>query len=131
MAQRDVEVGQEFVDAVNHGDIDAALRIAHPDVVFEPLRTATEGAFAGRDGLKRFLLDTTETFEVFNVDLADVRDCGNCVVAIGSIRIRGRGSKIDTEVLTASVSEYRDGLLWRYRDYGDKDQALEAAGLKN
>jgi ketosteroid isomerase-like protein len=29
----------------------------------------------------------------------------------------------------AVVAGFRDGLITRFQDYGDKDQALEAAGL--
>lgn len=129
MSQGDVDAGLEFVDAVNRGDIDAAVRLVHPDVVFEPLRAATEGAFAGRDGLKRFLRDTAETFELFRVDYTDIRDLGDRVLAIGSIRIRGRQSGVETEIPSAAIAEYRDGLMWRYKDYGEARVALEAAGL--
>lgn len=106
MSQGDVDAGLEFVDAVNRGDIDAAVRLVHPDVVFEPLRAPTEGAFAGRDGLKRFLRDTAETFELFRVDYTDI-----------------------TDIPSAAIAEYRDGLMWRYKDYGEARVALEAAGL--
>jgi hypothetical protein len=32
-------------------------------------------------------------------------------------------------VPSAAIAEYRDGLLWRYKDYGQARLALEAAGL--
>ena len=129
MSQQDVDVGHQFVDAVNRSDVETALRLVHPEVVFESLRAATEGAFIGRDGLTRFLDDTAETFELFQVQHSDVRDLGDRVLAIGTIRIRGRGSGIETEVPTASIAEFRDGMIWRYKDYGDPRAALEAAGL--
>ena len=129
MSQENVEAGRQFVDAVNRGDTGAALELVHSEVVFEPLRAATEGAFVGHEGLSRFLADTLETFALFRVDLTDVRDLGNRVLAIGTIRVRGRASGVETDIPTASISQYRDGLLWRYKDYGDDRLALEAAGL--
>ena len=48
---------------------------------------------------------------------------------IGSIRMRGRESSVETDVPTAAVVEFRDGLLWRYKGYGQARLALEAAGL--
>ena len=57
------------------------------------------------------------------------RPPGHCVLAIGSINGRGRGGGVETDIPTAAVAEYRDELLWRFRDYGDAALALEAAGL--
>ena len=43
--------------------------------------------------------------------------------------VRGRESGVETDVPTAAVVEFRDGLLWRYKDYGNARLALEAVGL--
>ena len=129
MSQENVDAAHKFVEAVNGGDVEAALRVCHPDLVFEPLRTATEGAFVGHDGIRRFLADTSNTFEVFRVESADVRDLGDRVLGIGSVRVRGKGSGVEMDISTAAIAEYRDGLMWRYKDYGDRQKALEAAGL--
>jgi ketosteroid isomerase-like protein len=129
MSQENVEAARQFMEAVNAGDIETAVRLVHPEVVFIPLRAATEGAFVGRDGLRRFLADTMETFGLFQVGYTDVRDLGDHVLAIGSIRVRGAASGVETDIPSAALGEYRDGLLWRYKDYGDRRAALEAAGL--
>jgi len=131
MSQENVETAHQFVEAVNGGDVEAALRLCHPELVFEPLRTATEGAFVGHDGIKRFLADTLNTFEIFRVEPTDVRDLGDRVLGIGSIRVRGRGGGVEIDVPTAAIAEYRDGLMWRYKDYGEARLAFEAAGLSD
>jgi ketosteroid isomerase-like protein len=69
MSQENVDAGQAFIEAVNRGDVDAAVQLCHPALVFEPLRAATEGAFLGRDGIRQFLADTSATFELFRVDV--------------------------------------------------------------
>ena len=51
------------------------------------------------------------------------------MLAIGSIKVRGRGGGVEADIPTAAVAEYGDELLWRFRDYGDAALALEAAGL--
>ena len=81
-------------------------------------------------GVRRFLADTAETFELFRPAYADIRDLGDRVLAIGSIRVRGRGSGVDTDIPTAGIAEYRAGLLWRWKDYGEARLALEASGLR-
>ncbi len=50
------------------------------------------------------------------------------MIAVGKIRIRGRGSGVETESPTAVVVEFRDGLMYRFKDYGDADAARAAVG---
>jgi ketosteroid isomerase-like protein len=51
------------------------------------------------------------------------------VLAFGTIRIRGRGSGVETEVPSAVLVTVRDGRVTYFKDYGDRLAALEAAGL--
>ena len=50
--------------------------------------------------------------------------------ALGTLRVIGRSSGIETEVPVAFVARFRDGLMTECKDYGDKSRALEAAGLE-
>jgi ketosteroid isomerase-like protein len=118
------------VDAINRLDVTAVLGFVDEDTVFEPLRSQTEGAFVGAEGMRRFLADTAETFELFKATYPDVRDLGDeRLLAVGTIRMRGRESGAETDVRTAAVVEFRDGRMLTYRDYGDVQSALRAAGL--
>jgi ketosteroid isomerase-like protein len=63
------------------------------------------------------------------MDFDDLRDVGNRVVALGTLRATGRGSGISFEVPLAMVATFRGGLITRLKDYGDKESALEAAAL--
>ena len=99
--------------------------------VFEPLRSATEGVFVGPEGMRRFLADTAETFDLFKATYPDIRDLGDGrLLALGTIRMRGRESRVETDVVTAAIVEFRDGVLVSYKDYGAARPALEAAGLR-
>jgi hypothetical protein len=129
MSDEHVATFHRWVDSLQHRDVEAGLALAHPEVVMEPLRAATEGVFVGHARLRRFVDDTDATFDLFDVQYTDIRDLGDCVLAIGSIRVRGHGSGVETDIPTAAIAEYRDGLLWRFRDYGEVSLALEAAGL--
>ena len=98
---------------------------------FEPLRSATEGVFVGPEGMRRFLADTAETFDLFKATYPDIRDLGDGrLLAIGTIRMRGRESRVETDVVTAAIVAFRDGVLVSYKDYGAAQPALEAAGLR-
>ena len=130
MSSADVETFLRGADGIARLDADAVLEALHEDAVFEPPRAATEGAYIGHEGMRRFLEDTAETFEVFEPNLTDVRDLGDGrVLAIGTIRMRGRGSGLESDVTTAAIAEFRDGLMVRYKDYVDPRLAREVAGL--
>jgi ketosteroid isomerase-like protein len=130
MSQENVDAFRRGADAISRGDTLDIPEFVHPDAVFEPLRAGTEGAFLGHEGMRRFIADTEEMFAVFRISYTDIRDLGDRVLAIGSIRMRGRESGVETDVPSAAIAEYRDGLLWRYKDYGDRRSALRAAGLR-
>ena len=63
------------------------------------------------------------------IQCRDVRDLGDRVLALGVIHATGKESGAETELPLAVVARFRDGLITDFTDYGDKDQALEAAGL--
>ena len=118
------------MDAINRVDAATLVEMLDEQSVFEPLRSATEGAFVGREGMRRFLADTAETFDLFKANYTDLRDLGDGrILALGTIRIRGRESQVESDVDTAAIVEFRDGVLVHYKDYGDARSALEAAGL--
>jgi ketosteroid isomerase-like protein len=126
-----VELFLRGTDAINRFDAAALMEMVDERSVFEPLRSATEGAFVGPEGMRRFLADTAETFDLFKATYPDVRDLGDGrLLAIGTIRMRGRESGVETDVATAAIVEFRDGVLVRYKDYGEARLALEAAGLQ-
>jgi len=129
MSQENVEAFRRGADAISRGDVVDIPQLVHPEAVFEPLRSATEGPYVGHEGMRRFIADTEEMFEVFQISTRTFRDLGDRLVAIGSIRMRGRESGVETDVPSAAIVEYVDGLLFRYKDYGQARLALDAAGL--
>jgi len=131
MSEENIEAFRRGGDAIEGGGFDDELldELVDPDVVFEPLRAPVSGVYRGHDGIRQFLADTAESFDVFRFDLSDVRDLGDRVLAIGTLHIRARGGGIETDVPTAGIATYRDGRMIHWKDFGDKKKALEAAGL--
>jgi ketosteroid isomerase-like protein len=125
-----IELFLRGMDAINRSDAAALLEMIDERSVFEPLRSATEGAFIGPEGMRRFLADTMDAFDLFKASYTDIRDLGDGrLLAIGTLRMRGRASGVESDIATAAIVEFRDGVLVHYKDYGDRRVALEAAGL--
>ena len=132
MSQENVERFRRGADALERGGVDVALldELIHPDVIFEPLRAPVSGTYRGHDGIRQFIADTAASFDVFRFVRSDIRDLGDRVLAIGTLHIRARKGGIETDVPTAGIATYRDGRLVHWKDYGDRERALEAAGLR-
>jgi ketosteroid isomerase-like protein len=130
MSRSNVELFRLGANAVTRGDPAAVIELVDEGIEFEPRRAATEGAFRGHDGIREFFGDTRESFELFELTYDDVRDLGDGqVLGLGKIRIRGRGSGVETEVPTAVIASFRDGRMTHFKDYGDHSAAMAAAGL--
>jgi len=129
MSQENVEKMLASLDAFARNDVPALLRLADPQVQFEPQLAALQGTYVGHDGLREFYADAWENLKVIGVDCPDVRDLGDRVLAIGTFRIGGTGSGIETDAPFAILATFQDGLISHLKDYGETSQALEAAGL--
>jgi ketosteroid isomerase-like protein len=130
MSQENVDAFLEHVEAVNRADVPGALRFMDPEIQFETQVSALQGSYTGHDGARAFYTDILGHFEVFQVHFSDVRDLGDQVLALGTVRTTGKGSGIEQETPLAIVMTLREGLITQFKDYGDKAEALEAAGLR-
>jgi ketosteroid isomerase-like protein len=131
MSQGNIEALRAGYDAINRSDLDAVLGLVDPEVVFEPLRAPVSGAYYGLGGIREFFADTAESFDRFHVEAPEMRDLGDGrVLAIGTMRARVKQGGVETEVTSAGIATFRAGRLLRWKDYGDKARALEAAGLR-
>ena len=106
------------------------LARATDDLEWVPATIATvEGdSFQGKDGARKFFEQWGETWETWDVDVAEVREQPDTVVVLGHVHATGRGSGVELDQPVAYVFELRDGLLARGRSFFDHDQALTVAG---
>jgi ketosteroid isomerase-like protein len=130
MSQENVDLFLEGAEAIGRGDLEAVLDVASEDVVWIAARSAVEGAYRGHEGMRQFLADNAENFELFEPHFEEVRDLGDRVLGIGRFRIRARESGVETAFLVAGIATYREGKLVRWEDFRERHLALKAAGLR-
>ncbi len=107
----------------------AFLGLMHPDIRFEPQQALLEGSYEGPDGVGTWLVDLAEHYAGGHMEYTDVRELGDRVLALGTLRVTGKSSGIEIEVPLAIVASLREGLIAHLKDYGDHRAALEAVGL--
>jgi ketosteroid isomerase-like protein len=129
MSRDNVVLVRKLQERWNRGDTTVDPDTFHPDVEFLPLRAATEGSYRGIPGIEAFIADTLEVFDKFEMHFK-YADLGEQVLAWGTIHLRARGSGVETDVKSGGVFEFRDGKIVRWEDFGSKDKALEAAGVR-
>ena len=132
MSRENVEVLRRAMKAWNRGDLDAWLEAAHPEVEWSSaIARRMEGieiVSRGHAELRRFWNEWHSVWEL-TVEIPEIRDLGNTVLAVGRMRARGKASGVDLDEPVAYVFEFDGGLIRRARSYLDPNQALEALGL--
>ena len=132
MSKENVETVRRSLDAWNRGDVDAWLEAAHPDIEWvSEVAMRLEGAatvFRGMAGMRDYWDDWHSVWNV-TIDVSEIRDLGDTVVALAQVRTRGEASGIDIERPVAYVFEFEGALARKARAYLDPQEALEAVGL--
>jgi ketosteroid isomerase-like protein len=129
IAQR---VGSRSYAAFNRNDLDALLPLYDSACLWDWSHFAgwpDDPVFRGPDGLRRGWLFFREAWGDFEVELSEVRDCGDQVMCTCHMRATGEGSGVGLETTWWQVVEFRDGLITLVANYTDRREALEAAGL--
>ena len=129
MSQENVDRLVETIEAYNRHDVEGVLRLMGPEIEFEHRLAELQGKFVGVEAVRGWIADLDAYFESAHIDCSDIRDLGDRVLALGTVRAIGRESGVETELPYTVVASFRNGLVTRFIDYGDRDKALEAAGL--
>ncbi len=130
MSQENVESARTAYQAWNEGDLEGQLAALHPDLewVTSGVFPDLEPLYRGHAGYRKFWQDFRGTFESFHIEVEQLRDCGDRVVALLTFQATGRdGVRVGRQA--ANVLSYRDGLAVRIEAYGEWADALEAVGL--
>jgi ketosteroid isomerase-like protein len=134
MSQQNVESFKRAVEANNRRDVEAFLEELDPEVEWHPGLPALLGGEAtvgrGHEGARALLRDVYDALAVFHLEISEIRDLGDRIVAFGRMHARGRESGAETESPWNYVVDYKNGKATLIRTYLDPQEALDAAGLR-
>ena len=86
--------------------------------------------FRGVEGVRRLIQEVRESLDDFRTEPFEYLDGGNCVVAGLVHRGRGKGSAAEVEMREWNVFRFQGGKVVSVHEYGDREEALRAAGLQ-
>jgi uncharacterized protein len=124
---KDAETVRASYEAVNRGDIDAAMEALHEDAEWHESGALPEpDVHVGRADIGDFLREFLAQWESFHQEIIDTQESGDRVGMFIHLTAVGRGSSAEVDARYAHVWTMRDGLAERVDAYYDLDNAREA-----
>jgi ketosteroid isomerase-like protein len=141
MSHENLEAVQEVIAAVNDRDLDRYLAHCTESIRLETPWAAVEGAYEGPDAIRRLFSDLSDTLPDFHLVVERLEPIGSDrVLAFLRASATGRASGITAEagnpsatgrgIPSANVYDFAGGKIRRIRVFLDRQEALEAVGLR-
>ena len=131
MSEANVEIVRRLYAAMDARDVEAVAGLAHPDVEWVPDSRVGSGPIRGRENVIRFFTERAEMFATVRTETERLWTSGDRVLAFLRVTGEGRASGVPFEIRIAHLWTVRDGVVLRGEGYGDRGQALEAAGVSD
>jgi ketosteroid isomerase-like protein len=131
MSPQSVEVVREGNEAFNRRDADRWLSYAAPEIEWVPGGPAAieRSIYRGRDEVADGLASLWQTWDLFHLEEAEVRDLGDSVLWLGRAKLRGSASHVEVDQEFAIHFVIRGGKFTRIQVFLTWSAALEAVGL--
>lgn len=130
MSEENVEVVRRLYRAMNARDTAAFADLAHPALEWVPDERVGEAPVRGRENVIRWFSDLNEMFTDLRTETERVMETDDQVLVFVRVIGSGMGSGAGFDIRIAHLWTLSDGLVVRGEGYGDRDEALEAAGLR-
>jgi ketosteroid isomerase-like protein len=133
MSQENVELSLRALDAWNRRDVDALVALVSPDVVWEenPELPGLREVYRGRAEVRAWMEEVLEVLENLHVEVAKITELGDDrVFGETVLTARGKGSGVPVELRFWTVGSFAEGMITRRQVFWTRDEALEAAGLR-
>ena len=133
MSEENVEILRRGFEALNARDLDRYyVEFFDPEVEWQSSAEDPDAAtHRGLQAYKRYLEQWLESFDGLRADVEESIDVGDGrVFTWNRWTGRGSGSGAPADWYLAIIFTMRDGKIVRGEEYFDRDEALEAAGLR-
>jgi ketosteroid isomerase-like protein len=102
-----------------------------PDVeLIPPNRSPDSAPVKGMQEVRAWWVDQRETVGNLSIEVEKLIEAEEFILALIRLRIRPHGADADFELRIAHLWTLRDGKLIRCEIFPERDEALEAAGLR-
>jgi ketosteroid isomerase-like protein len=135
MSQENVEIVRQMYDAAAHRDSGAVLALYDPGVEVDMSRSPCRDLvgkrfYHGHDGLRTFYREWNGAWEAVESDVEELIDAGDRVISVETTRGRGQESGAAVEMHICGIWTISAGRIVRVEWLEAREDALEAAGLR-
>ena len=132
MSQENAEIMRRAYTALQKQGVEEMLAFTHPDFeMTTPASLASEpDTYRGHDGVRRYFDSFGDAMEGVYLEGLEFIPAGDKVMAVASLRARGRSTGIEAEQRAFLVWTLRDGLVIGLEAFPERAEALEAAHLE-
>ncbi len=127
MSQENVEIVRRLAEAFPH-DEEEWLSKVDPALEWYPIEEA-HSLSRGHEAAIRVRRSWLENWEGHQMDVEEVKDGADSVVACMHLTGRGKMSGVEVDFRVYMHFKLRDGKVVYCYEYADRGEALEAAGL--
>jgi ketosteroid isomerase-like protein len=120
-----------FYAALARRDVEGVLSLCDDDVELyqAPGVEETTRVPQGHERVAGWLRGWLDSWERYEPTVDDLRESGDDVVSLVTVRARGRGSSFDIDEEVADVFRVRDDKIVRLRLHVSREEALRDSGL--
>jgi ketosteroid isomerase-like protein len=135
MSEENVEVVRGIYEAYAQRDDVTPFEVYAADIVWD-LSNARRGGllpkpvFEGHEGVRQFWRDALSAWGEIDFEVEELTDAGDRVLAVIREREVGRTSGVPVETTHLAVYTLADGKVIQMQVFDERQQALEAAGLR-
>jgi ketosteroid isomerase-like protein len=123
-----LDVVRRGIEAYNRGDRDALAEFVSEDMVaVVPDGMANAGVYHGVEGFRQMMASWDEAWEEPTIDVEELVEEGDALIAQVLQYGRGRGSGIETRMQAFYVLHVRDGRLCGWRWCQTREEAVRHA----
>jgi ketosteroid isomerase-like protein len=113
--------------ALNAGDWEASIESISSDVEWVVAKEHPNArTIHGLDDARAYREDWSQTLPGFKIELGEITERGDAVLALGSVRGAGAGSGAEVTVPLALVYRFEGDVIVRVEEYLDLDEARRA-----
>jgi hypothetical protein len=131
VSQQNVEIVRRAYEAFNRGDLDASVADLTPDsqYIASGAIPGAAGVYRGPEGFKRFISWLWDEFDDARVEVHELIEADDQVLASVTNRGRGKQSGAEASWSVWQLWTLRDGKLVRGEGFTSREEALAAARL--
>jgi ketosteroid isomerase-like protein len=131
VSRANVEIVRRMYEAYARADFELSLSYLDPDIEFsQPAEEPGAGTYHGHQGVIQAFANWMGTWEDYRVEVEELTDLGDHVLARTRHHGRGKGSGVEVEQRIFQLWSLQNDKVVRARMYYDEAEALEAAGRR-